>query len=276
VSFAGSRLVASRDPGARESLADRMCAAENRRIMLGELLLKAGVISEGQLRAALGEQKKWGGKLGMVLVDMGFLKEETLVKALSKQLGLPRVDFDGLRIAPEALQKIDRDYCETHQILPVSFDGLRKQLVIAMADPQNLKLVDEIGFRTGCKIHVAIAGERALAQAIRAFCFGEGTPEAPAATPKPAGVGGQPMKLINSQGDTLVRKLKDIKPPLEPKRPPKPTGAVDQETEEAQANSLKAVELLQRKQLRIMKALIELLVEKGYITHEDYRRKVEH
>ena len=85
-----------------------MSAAQiSRTIMLGELLLKAGVITEQQLRAALTEQKKWGGKLGSLLVDLNFLDEDTLVKALSKQLNLPRVDFEGLVISAEALEILD-------------------------------------------------------------------------------------------------------------------------------------------------------------------------
>ena len=59
------------------------------RIRLGELLVRAGVLDEYKLNAALAEQQRWGGRLGRVLVDMGFVSEEILVKALSKQLAVP-------------------------------------------------------------------------------------------------------------------------------------------------------------------------------------------
>ena len=56
-------------------------------IRLGDLLVRANVISEVQLQQALAEQQRWGGRLGGILVRMGLLTEDLLVKALSKQLG---------------------------------------------------------------------------------------------------------------------------------------------------------------------------------------------
>src|SRR5919204_6477003 len=65
------------------------------RIRIGDLLVKAGVITELQLKAALAEQQQWGGKLGDILVRMEFLTEEVLVRALSKQTGIARADLSG-------------------------------------------------------------------------------------------------------------------------------------------------------------------------------------
>jgi hypothetical protein len=65
-------------------------------IRLGDLLIKAKVISESQLKAALAEQQKWGGKLGELLVRMNFLTEDMLVKALSKQMNVPSVNLEAL------------------------------------------------------------------------------------------------------------------------------------------------------------------------------------
>src|SRR2546423_9931184 len=63
------------------------------RIRIGDLLVKAGVITELQLKAALSEQQQWGGKLGDILVRMEFITEEALVRALSKQTGIARADL---------------------------------------------------------------------------------------------------------------------------------------------------------------------------------------
>src|SRR5207245_5322013 len=65
------------------------------RIKIGDLLVRAGVITELQLKAALAEQQQWGGKLGDILVRMEFLTEEVLVRALSKQTGIARADLSG-------------------------------------------------------------------------------------------------------------------------------------------------------------------------------------
>src|SRR6266446_5867220 len=65
------------------------------RIRIGDLLVKAGVITDLQLKAALAEQSQWGGKLGDILVRMEFITEEVLVRALSKQTGIARADLSG-------------------------------------------------------------------------------------------------------------------------------------------------------------------------------------
>src|SRR5256885_1217224 len=65
------------------------------RIRIGDLLVKAGVITDLQLKAALAEQSQWGGKLGDILVRMEFITEEVLVRALSKQTGIARAELVG-------------------------------------------------------------------------------------------------------------------------------------------------------------------------------------
>lgn len=238
-----------------------MSAAGSRKIILGDLLLRAGVITEDQLQTALAEQKKWGGKLGYLLVEMNFLEEETLVKALSKQLGLPRIDFKGLVIPPEALAQVDGDYADRRQVLPISYDAAKKTLVVAASDPGDLAVIDELGFRTGCRIKIAIAGERALARAIREHYFSEHVPGKPGSESSD----GQPMKLVNPQGNTMVRKVSDVQQERPPAAPP-PEGVDAQ---------LEKLEQLQRKQVRVLKAVVELLIEKGYVNREEYRQKVE-
>jgi hypothetical protein len=250
-----------------------MVAAESRRIRLGELLLRAGVITEEQLRNALTEQKKWGGKLGSVLVDMNLLDEDMLVKALSKQLGLPRVDFKGLVIQPPALKKLDAEFADQRQVLPISLDVSKGLLVVAMADPHNLELVDEIAFRSGCRIKVAIAGERALAQAIREHYYGDNVTAAESAPD-------DEMKLINPQGNTLVRRVADIEAEgraqqsgaaAEPAAPAAP-GAEPPLTIDKR---LERLEQMQRKEVQVLKTIVELLIAKGYITREEYRQRVD-
>ena len=61
----------------------------NKRLKLGEMLVAKGLIGEAQLAAALSEQRRWGKRLGMTLVLMGCLEEETLVRTLAAQLKLP-------------------------------------------------------------------------------------------------------------------------------------------------------------------------------------------
>jgi hypothetical protein len=222
--------------------------------MLGELLLRAGVITEEQLRKALAEQKKWGGKLGQVLVDLNFLDEGLLVKALSKQLSLPRMDFEGITIPPEALELLDAEFANKRQVLPVSFDKGKKQLVVAMSDPGDLGLVDEIKFKTGCRVKVAVAGDRALARAIQQHYFSE------------AASAGSVVKE-----DQIPTAPPPTSAPAPAQAPAPHPAASDGPVEE----KITRLEQLQLKQVQVLKAVVELLIERGYIEREEYRLKVE-
>src|SRR5947207_13423685 len=88
------------------------------RIRIGDLLVKAGVITELQLKAALAEQQQWGGKLGDILVRMEFLTEEVLVRALSNQTGIPRADLHG-EATRAALALIPAEVAEQFGLVPV-------------------------------------------------------------------------------------------------------------------------------------------------------------
>src|SRR4051812_34738604 len=111
-------------------------------IKLGELLIKANVLNDGQLKAALAEQQKWGGRLGDILVRMNLVAEELLVRALGKQLNIQAVNLDSLTtLAPQVKAKIPaataRDICA----VPLGLKDEGKTLIVAMAEPQDVEAI---------------------------------------------------------------------------------------------------------------------------------------
>ena len=139
----------------------------NVRKRLGELLVEAGVIDEAQLQRALAHQRRAGGKLGQALVELGMASEPSIAAALSRKLGYDLVDVAQLRRTPEleaALGLVSSDVAERQGVLPVASDA--GSLTVVMSDPSNIALVDELAFRTGRRIRIALAGDRALAGAI--------------------------------------------------------------------------------------------------------------
>jgi MSHA biogenesis protein MshE len=86
---------------------------------LGELLVASGVIDAAQLSAALGEQRQWGKPLGMTLVRMGMMDEETLVQTLAGQLKVPVVKLTGKRVNPEVLARLSFDLAAKHRCIPL-------------------------------------------------------------------------------------------------------------------------------------------------------------
>jgi hypothetical protein len=132
------------------------------------MLLRAGVVNELQLNAALAEQRKWGGKLGQILVRMGALSEDLLVMALARQLTVPRADLTQVQAIPDALrQRLDRAMCEKLRVLPLAYIAERKALQVAMSDPFDVRTLDELRMRLNLKIEPLLAGEQAILEAVR-------------------------------------------------------------------------------------------------------------
>jgi hypothetical protein len=131
---------------------------------LGEMLVEAGVLSEQGLRMALNEQKRWGGTLGRTLVEMKMLSEAELVRVLSLQLNLPTVDLDTVEIDAAVLDLLPGELAEQYNIVP--FAQPMKFLDVAMSDPTNLSIIDELRIRTQLNIRPYLAGPKMIERAI--------------------------------------------------------------------------------------------------------------
>ncbi|ACG75351.1 General secretory system II protein E domain protein [Anaeromyxobacter sp. K] len=134
---------------------------------LGELLLEAGVIDATQLQSALGHQRQWGVRLGQALVDLKLAGEADIVQALSRKYGYEVARLDALEpYALElALRLVPREFALRNNVFPLGADT--GTLAVAMSDPTNLAVVDELRFRTGRKVKVCIGGDREIAAAVR-------------------------------------------------------------------------------------------------------------
>jgi hypothetical protein len=126
-------------------------------IRLGELLVKAGHLSEEGLARALDEQKKWGGRLGRILREMNLVPDEVLLKALTKQLGLPRAELSAPDVPQSILAKIDARFAVENRLCPERYDAESRTLLVAMEDHLNLGAVDQIGSKTGVRVKTSLA-----------------------------------------------------------------------------------------------------------------------
>ncbi|CAN5922294.1 hypothetical protein BH11MYX3_BH11MYX3_03390 [soil metagenome] len=138
---------------------------------LGEMLIEAGVLDEARLRSALADQRRWGRSLGRTLVEMKLIAEDELVRVLGQQLGLPSVQLDGLQIPPSVTDLIPDELARQHQVLAFEQDG--KFLHVAMVDPTNLGLTDELRIRTQLNIRPYLAGPRQIERALAQFHGGK-------------------------------------------------------------------------------------------------------
>lgn len=131
---------------------------------LGQLLLERGVITPDQLARALSERGDRGEKLGHVLVRQGLISELDLVEYLSTQLTIPVVTVPERPIDPDVLRLIPFSIARKYDVLPIR--RVNGSLTVAMADPTNLRAMDDVTFATNLRIVPAIAPQSTIRRAI--------------------------------------------------------------------------------------------------------------
>lgn len=135
---------------------------------LGEILLDEGLVTEGQLLAALDETMARGSSLGRTLVELGVLTEGQLVKALANQVGMDFVDLDDYPVDRTALSLVPGALCRRYSVLPVALEG--GSIVLATSDPGNVMAVDDVRSVSGMPVIPVIATHDNLLRAIDRFC----------------------------------------------------------------------------------------------------------
>ncbi len=134
---------------------------------IGELLLREKLITPEQLKEAIEEQKRSGGRLGYNLTKLGYISETDLITFLSKQYGIPTIDLANREIDPEVVKLIPEDVAQKYQVLAVERTG--STLVVAMADPSNIFAIDDVKFITGYNVEPVVASEAAIKSAIEKY-----------------------------------------------------------------------------------------------------------
>src|SRR5450759_2183401 len=133
-------------------------------VKLGDLLVKAKLITGEQLQEALREVQSSGMKLGESLVKLGYVSEDDITETLSAQFGVPSINLSHFEIDPNVLKLVPADVARKYNILPVNKTGAT--LTIAMADPTNVFAMDDIKFMTGYNVEPVVAAELALQHSI--------------------------------------------------------------------------------------------------------------
>jgi type IV pilus assembly protein PilB len=148
---------------------------QQKRKMLGEMLIAEGLISSAQLDRALAEQKLHGGRIGTLCRSMGFVTEEDIIKVLGKQMGIQPVTFSSIIIDPGVVKIIPETLARRHQLIPLYKKD--RTLTLAMVDPLNVFAVDDIRRLTGMEIEPVVSSETEIMKAIDRFYSMTGTME---------------------------------------------------------------------------------------------------
>jgi type IV pilus assembly protein PilB len=131
---------------------------------LGEMLVKASLITKEQLTQALQQQQTASGRIGTNLVKLGYISEDDITSFLSRQYGVPSINLSHFEIDGSVIKLIPSEIAQKHQIIPINRTG--NVLTVAMADPSNIFAVDDIKFMTGFKVEPVVAAETSIRNAI--------------------------------------------------------------------------------------------------------------
>ena len=121
---------------------------------LGELLTARGLITHEELGKALGEQKRTKERLNVILVRMGLIGEDQLLKFLAQQYGVRVLEFPET-VDPGLIRLVPAEVARKHELVPVERHG--NSLIVAMTDPTNVAAVDDVAFATGLHVVPGIA-----------------------------------------------------------------------------------------------------------------------
>ncbi len=130
-----------------------------------ELLLKNRIIAPEELQRAIEEQESKGGRLEWILVRMGCLEEEDLVSFLCNLCKVPFFKLSQFNLKADVIKLISAEHAKRYLIIPVHKD--RSRLTLAMVDPSDMEVIEEVRSLTGLEIEPVGASETEITNAIK-------------------------------------------------------------------------------------------------------------
>ena len=132
---------------------------------LGDILVESGFLNASELAEALSTQKETGKRLGEVIVESGLMTEFDILRAVSSQYDYPIIDLTSIEVDPKATALLTQKFCEENVVLPIGFDD--DKLVVAIDDPMNITIEDELQFQTGYQITMMLATHSSILDAVK-------------------------------------------------------------------------------------------------------------
>jgi type IV pilus assembly protein PilB len=134
---------------------------------LGQVLKEMELVNEGQIQEALAIQRKEGGVLGDILVKLGYVAREEILLALAAQMGMEVVDLGDMEIPPEVINKVPTTMAKSYNVIPIKFEN--NILTVAMANPHDVNIRDDLRHTLHCEVQGAVASEEAVMAALEKY-----------------------------------------------------------------------------------------------------------
>ncbi len=129
-------------------------------LRLGQMLVRANLITPEQLDEALALQKASGGRVGSILAKLGYVSEEEIASFLGRQFGVPPADLKNAKIDLDILKLVPAEVANKHMLIPLSRAG--STLTVCMANPADIFAIDDLRFMTGYNIQPKVAPESSI------------------------------------------------------------------------------------------------------------------
>ncbi len=134
---------------------------------IGELLIKESLLTQEQLNVALKHQRDNGGRLGSILIQLGFVEDDDITALLSRKYGVPSINLAYFEIDPGVIKLIPMEVAQKYMVIPLSRVG--STLTVASTDPTNVFAMDDIKFMTGFNVEPVVATEASVLEALEKY-----------------------------------------------------------------------------------------------------------
>ena len=185
--------------------------------LLGQILKEMKLVHEGMIQEALAIQKAEGGQIGQILIRQGNLQDKDLQIALARQAGLEMIDLNTIKFTPELLERIDANTAKMFNCLPVREEP--GKLVVALGNPQNTALLDDLRFMAGGEVEGVLAPDDEIEKLVNQY--------------------------YGSSRDSMAELVDSVVSEMGAPTGPARSGGVDLADTEAMANSPPVIKLLQ-------------------------------
>ncbi|MBN1574805.1 MAG: hypothetical protein JW984_16535 [Deltaproteobacteria bacterium] len=229
---------------------------------LGELLIENNIVSEEDIQRALRYQNQYGCKIGQALVALNILSENKLLAALRYHYGLPVVDLGKMEIPPSIIRLVSGEMAERYTAVPLRLEQTKKgkTLFVVMSNPVDLNAIEELQFTAGYKINPVLAKESDIQAALLKY-YNVRT--------RPVGAISISLEDDTDTGEmTIIQGGEEIRIVLNSEEKKE----LEKTQEEGSGNDqLKMNYEMMLKELKLWKAVVKLLINKGFITMDELK-----
>jgi type IV pilus assembly protein PilB len=174
---------------------------------MGEILKEMDLISDAEIEEILKiQENKPNKKFGDIAIELGYITTVDLMYAIAAQTGMAVAELDELSIPEDVIKRVQKTIAETYKVIPFEFED--NTLVVALSDPMNTNVLDDIRFMTNCEVKGAVALPEAIDRAIEKYYGGQAEDMATAMAE--LGINADDAAVMDEKGEKSAQDLEQM------------------------------------------------------------------